>query len=53
MTTTHITSTQPSRSVSAPAGSRRVQGWIIALSASAVLWTAIITGVIGLTNLLR
>jgi hypothetical protein len=53
MTTTHITSRQESQAVSAPEGSRRVQGWIIALSASAVLWTAIITGVIGLTNLLR
>ena len=53
MTTTHITSRSDARAAAAPSGSRRVQGWIIALSASAVLWTAIITGVIGLTDLLR
>lgn len=53
MTTTHITSRQGSQVAQAPSGSRRLQGWIIALSASAVLWTAIITGVIGLTDLLR
>ncbi len=53
MTTTHITSRHEAQAAPAAPGSRRVQGWIIALSASAVLWTAIITGVIGLTNLLR
>ena len=53
MTATQITSRQETQAVSERSGSRRVQGWIIALSASAVLWTAIITGVIGLTNLLR
>ncbi len=53
MTATQFSTRQESPAVAPAAGTRRIQGWIIALSASAVLWTAIITGVIGLTNLLR